>query len=89
MAVVGLLVTTLLKGFQTIVAHQPGDTVPSDSKPLFLEFDMHAGRTIGLAGRHTEEIPTGFFKRENDRFVFAKGIDGGSELNPLVNAIRI
>lgn len=39
-------------------------------------------------GRHTEEIPTSFFIRRNDRFVFDKGIDGGSELNPLVSAVR-
>jgi hypothetical protein len=38
MAVSRLLVAALLQGSQAIVAHQPSNTMPPDSKPLFGEF---------------------------------------------------
>jgi hypothetical protein len=50
-AVGRLLVAALLQGFQTIVAHEPSNAMPPDSKRLFGEFGVHARCAIGLAGR--------------------------------------
>lgn len=35
---------------QTIATHQPGHTMPPDSKSLFLQFGIHVRRAVGLAG---------------------------------------